>query len=275
MGRNSSGQYVAGDPVLNANTDHGFPGFDLNCPDAPGTFSNLGTECPSLPRFNVWQSEFSQYVANNNLPTVEFVRLPNDHTNGTAKGKPTPKEYVADNDLALGKLVDAVLHSQYWSSTAIFVTEDDAQNGPDHVDAHRTTSMLISPYTQTGKVDSTFYSTVSMLRTIEDIVGIRPLTQFDTYANPMGPSFTNKPNFAAYSAVTPADAGSAPNAASAPLSAQSVQSPTTADELNSAVLNQAIWESVKGGSSTMPDPANGLGAGTENSANTTDTAPGG
>ncbi|HEX6539800.1 MAG TPA: alkaline phosphatase family protein [Candidatus Dormibacteraeota bacterium] len=274
VGRNSSGQFVAGDPVLNSNTDHSYIGFDLNCPDAPGTFSSMGPECPAQPRIDVWKNEFNQYVTNGNLPSVEFVRLPNDHTNGTSPGKPTPKEYVADNDLALGQLVDAVSHSKYWASTAIFVTEDDAQNGPDHVDAHRTTSMLISPYTQTGRVDSTFYSTVSMLRTIEDIVGIHPLTQFDTFATPMGASFTNKPNFAAYSATTPADAGSTPNPAAAPLSQQSVQSPTEADELNSAVLNQAIWKSVKGAGSTMPAAQNGLGAGTSNSA-AGDTNPGG
>lgn len=275
VGQNSGGQYVAGDPVLNANTDHTYPGFNLNCPDAPGTFPAMSTTaCGPQPRINLWQSEFNSYVANNDLPTVEFVRLPNDHTNGTAKNKPTPKEYVADNDLALGMLVDSVSHSKYWANTAIFVTEDDAQNGPDHVDAHRTTSMLISPYTQTGKVDSTFYSTVSMLRTIEDIVGIRPLTQFDTYANAMGPSFTNKPDFSPYSAVRPAAAGSTPNPASAPRAAQSVQSPVNADQLNSAVLNEAIWKSVKGSSSTMPAPVNGLGSGTQDSANPGDTIDG-
>lgn len=278
VGRNSSGQYVAGDPVLNNNTDHAYVGFDLNCPDSSGTFAAMGSECGPQPRINVWQQEFNQYVAGNNLPAVEFVRLPNDHTNGTSPGKPTPKEYVADNDYALGQLVDSVSHSKYWSSTAIFVTEDDAQNGPDHVDAHRTTSMLISPYTQTGRVDSSFYSTVSMLRTIEDIVGIHPLTQFDAFATPMSASFTDRPDFATYSAVKPADAGGTLNTASAPLAAQSMQSPTVADELNSAVLNQAIWKSVKGGGSTMPAPQNGLGIGTQDSANpgaTADTAPGG
>src|SRR3954470_4365804 len=91
------------------------------------------------------------------------VRLGNDHTQATKRGAPTPQAYVADNDYALGRLVDTVSHSSIRKDTAIFVTEDDAQNGPDHVDAHRTIGLVISPYTQTGKVDSTFYSTASMV----------------------------------------------------------------------------------------------------------------
>src|SRR5262249_39664289 len=150
-----------------------------------------------------WLKEFNAYKAAGNLPTVEFVRLPSDHTGGTAPGYPTPRAMVADNDLALGKLVDAVSHSPYWATTAIFVIEDDAQDGPDHVDAHRTAAQVISPYTQTAAVDSTFYSTVSMLRTIELIVGIAPLTQFDAQARPMTAAFTAKPDLAAYDAVTP------------------------------------------------------------------------
>jgi YVTN family beta-propeller protein len=134
---NSSGQEEAADPVLNASTDHSFWGFDLNCPDNPGTFTPRGSECVT-PRIAAWLSEFNQYVANNDLSTLEFVRLPNDHTDGTVPGMPTALAYVADNDWALGQLVDAVSHSQYWKDTAMFVTEDDAQNGPDHVDAHRT-----------------------------------------------------------------------------------------------------------------------------------------
>jgi hypothetical protein len=145
-------------------------------------------------------------VASATLPTFEFVRLPNDHTSGTRVGAPTLKAMVADNDLALGKLVDAVSHSPYWSSTAIFVIEDDAQNGPDHVDAHRTIAQVISPYTQTGNVDSTFYSTVSMLRTMELVVGVHPLTQFDALAEPMRASFTSRPVLTPYTAITPSRA---------------------------------------------------------------------
>ncbi|HYR64105.1 MAG TPA: bifunctional YncE family protein/alkaline phosphatase family protein [Actinomycetota bacterium] len=250
--------FVAADPVLNANTDHNFRGFDLRCPENPETFTPLSPTC-GTPRFTEWQNEFNQYVAGNNLPTVELVRLPNDHNAGTTPGAPTPAAYTADNDLSVGRLVDAVSHSKYWGSTAIFVTEDDAQDGPDHADAHRTISQIISPYTQTGRVDSTFYSTVSMLRTIEDIVGIRPLTQFDTFATPMSDSFTNKPDFTPYTAVKPADAGNIINAANAPMAAQSAAQPLDReDKIDMQVFNEAIWESVKGAASPMPAPRHGL-----------------
>jgi YVTN family beta-propeller protein len=255
VGRNAAGQYVAGDPVLNANTDQAFPGFNQACPDAPGTFAPQSTSCPATDRFTAWKREFDQYVANDNLPTVQFLRLPNDHTSGTTPGAPTPRTYVADNDLALGKLVDSVSHSKYWKNTAIFVTEDDAQNGPDHVDAHRTVSMVISPYTQTGRVDSTFYSTASMLRTIELFAGLRPLTQFDAYATPMIGSFTNKPNFAPYTAARPSQPFTQVNGANAPLASQSaMQDLSKEDKINEQVFNQAIWKSVKGADSTMPAP---------------------
>ena len=131
-------------PALQPHTDLQYPGYNLRISDQT--------------RINEWEREFKQFVAGNSLPTVELVRLPNDHTSGTTPGARTPKAFVADNDLALGRLVEAVSHSQFWRSTAIFVVEDDAQNGPDHVDAHRTEALVISPYSRLGRVDSTFYS---------------------------------------------------------------------------------------------------------------------
>src|SRR5262249_11570582 len=175
------GQVADTEPRLAAKTDLNFNGYDLSKPDAYAEL--FGPTQPT--RIAEWLKEFNQYVAQGNLPPVEFVRLPNDHTAGTRVGAPTPRAYVADNDWALGQLVEAVSHSKYWGSTAIFVVEDDDQNGPDHVDAHRTIVQVISPYTQTGKVDSTFYSQVSMLRTMELIIGIGPMTQYDAAATPM------------------------------------------------------------------------------------------
>jgi DNA-binding beta-propeller fold protein YncE len=254
----ANNQQVATDPALNANTDHNYRGYDLNCPENPDTFAPRSTKCGTA-RITEWQREFDSYVAGNNLPTVEFVRLPSDHTAGTRVGAPTPRAYVADNDLAVGRLVDAVSHSPYWKNTAIFVTEDDAQNGPDHVDAHRTISQVISPYTQAGKVDSTFYSTVSMVRTIEDIVGIRPLTQFDIYATPMINAFTSRPDFTPYTAVRPTEAGNILNPANAPMAAQSAAQPLLhEDQIDMQVFNQAVWQSVKGAKSTMPAPRHSL-----------------
>ncbi len=254
----ADGKMVATDGVLDAHTDHDYRGYDLACPDNPDTFEPRRDDC-GTPRFTEWKNEFDRYVANGNLPSLEFVRLPNDHTSGTKAGMPTPRAYVADNDLALGRLVDAVSHSKYWKDTAIFVTEDDAQNGPDHVDAHRTISQVISPYTQFGRVDSTFYSTASMLRTIENIVGVAPMTQFDTFATPMTRAFGHGTNMKAYRSVRPAQAGDATNAKNAPMASISArQQLGVEDAIDERLFNMAIWKSVKGRDSEMPEPRHWL-----------------
>ncbi|HEY3611193.1 MAG TPA: bifunctional YncE family protein/alkaline phosphatase family protein [Pseudonocardiaceae bacterium] len=251
---NAANQMVAGDPLLNASTDHAYRGFDLSCPDSPNSFTPQSPSCNGA-RMTQWSNEFTGYVANKNLPTMEFVRLSSDHTSSTAPGRPTPRAYVGDNDWAVGQLVDAVSHSPYWQNTAIFVTEDDAQAGPDHVDAHRTTSEVISPYTRTGRVDSTFYNTAAMLRTMELIVGIKPLTQFDAYATPMIASFTNHPNFAPYNAVKPSTDLTAVNTAASPMAAQSAaQDLSQADRINEFEFNLATWQDIKGANVPMPPP---------------------
>ena len=251
------GSSKATDPVLDANTDHNFRGFDLACPDSPNSFTprkaNCGGRFPD--RFTEWQTEFNNYVQNNNLPTVELLRLPNDHNAGTTVGAPTPRAYTADNDWAVGQVVDAVSHSKYWANTSIFVTEDDAQDGPDHVDAHRTVAEVISPYTHTGRVDSIFYSTASMLHTIELIVGLHPLTQFDAYATPMLAAFTNKPDLTPYTAIKPSQNLQEVNPVNAPLAAQSArQDLTKEDQINMQEFNEATWASVKGANVPMTAP---------------------
>jgi YVTN family beta-propeller protein len=235
------------EPELAATTDTQYPGYNLTITDQT--------------RIAEWLKEFHGYETAGSLPAVQFVRLPNDHTAGTTPGRPTPKAMVADNDLALGKLVDAVSHSKFWATTAIFVIEDDAQNGPDHVDAHRTIAQVISPYSQTGRVDSTFYSTVSMLRTMELIVGLPPLTQFDAAATPMIDSFANKPDLTPYSAITPSQSLTETNGANAVMAAASARmSFGNADQAPEGQLNEAIWKSVKGANSPMPKPKHTLGA---------------
>ena len=160
---------------------------------------------------------------------------------------------MADNDLALGRIVDAVSHSKYWKDTAIFVTEDDAQNGPDHVDGASDARAGDQPYTQTGKVDSTMYSTVAMMRTMELIAGIGPLTQFDAAATPMTASFTGKPDFAPYDARTPSQSLDEKNTASSPMAAESGKMNFSgADLAPEQQLNEAIWKSVKGADNPMP-----------------------
>jgi YVTN family beta-propeller protein len=245
------GQVALTEPRLAANTDLNFAGFDLTKPDASTNPDFLGG---GLTRYDAWLSEFRRYAATDSLPTVEFVRLPNDHTSGALAGAPTPRAFVADNDLAVGKLVDTVSHSKYWPTTAIFVVEDDAQDGPDHVDAHRTTAQLISPYTQTGSVDSTNYSTVAMLHTMETILGIPPMTQFDAAAPLITNSFTNKPNFTPYEAMTPSQDMSEKNPPSGQLSDRVRASDFVKEDLVEAqLLNQMIWQSVKG-DAPMPAP---------------------
>jgi YVTN family beta-propeller protein len=265
VNRNAAGQFVADDPVLNAATDHAFAGYNLSCPDAPDTFPAAPAACGPQARISEWKHEFEAYVANKNLPAVQFVRLPNDHTAGTRVGAPTPRAYVADNDWALGQLVDAVSHSPYWKSTAIFVTEDDSQNGPDHVDAHRTVSLVVSPYTRTGRVDSAFYSTDSMLRTIELFAGLAPLTQFDAFATPMFGSFTSRPTFTPYTAIRPSQPFTEVNPVGAPMAAQSGrQDLRQEDRIDEKTFNEAIWQSVKGAGSTMPAPRHALFGATPN-----------
>jgi YVTN family beta-propeller protein len=143
-------------------------------------------------------AEFREFEKNGNLPHFIVMSLGEDHTSGTKPGAYTPQASVASNDVALGRLVEAVSRSKYWSETAIFVIEDDAQNGPDHVDAHRTMGLVISPYVKRKSLDSTQYTTVSMLRTIELILGLEPLSQFDAAARPMFAAFTDTLDAAPY-----------------------------------------------------------------------------
>src|SRR5258705_4268953 len=155
---------------------------------------------PDQKRMDRYISELKRFETEGDMPRLQIVRLPSDHTYGTTLGKHTPIALVADNDLALGRFVEAVSHSKFWPRTAVFVVEDDAQNGPDHVDAHRTIAFVISPYTRRHAVDSTMYSTSSMLRSIELILGLSPMSQFDAAATPMYNAFQQKPDTQPYDA---------------------------------------------------------------------------
>jgi YVTN family beta-propeller protein len=155
-----------------------------------------------LDRVAEWRREFATYVARGDLPALEIVYLPNDHTAGSRAGSPTPVAYVATNDLAAGQLVDTVSHSKYWSSTAIFMLEDDAQNGPDHVSNQRSTFFVASPYARAG-VHHAHYSTVSVVHTIELLLGIAPLSIYDRTALPLYDLFGTKADLRPYDAIAP------------------------------------------------------------------------
>ena len=241
--------------------------------DVPSLKGVLNTQYPSFTsvsipdqyRADIFQSEFNQYVKKNNLPNLVMMSLPQDHTAGSTPGIPTDKSMVADNDLALGRIVDTISHSKYWKDSAIFVVEDDAQSGTDHVDGHRTTSFVISPYAQHNVVDNTFYTQIDMVRTIEQILGIPPMNQMDLAASPMWDAFTNKPNFTPYNVVTnkiPLDQVTpTPTASTSALVAAWNQASATALGVGSKtfqadvypnMLNHAIWYSTKGYNTPYP-----------------------
>ena len=200
-------------------------------------------------------AELQRFEAEGQMPQLMIVRLPNDHTAGTKPGAPTPTAYVADNDLALGRVVEAVSHSKFWPETAIFVLEDDAQNGPDHVDAHRTVALVVSPYTKRHAVDSSMYSTSSMLRTMELILGLKPMTQFDAAARPMYDSFRAKPDLTPFTHLPAQVNLDERNPAGAWGAADSAKMDfREADAADDQRLNEIIWRSVRGARSPMPPP---------------------
>ena len=181
------------------------------------------------------------------------MSLGEDHTHGTTPGAYTPQACVASNDLALGRLVEAVSKSKYWPQIAIFVIEDDAQNGPDHVDAHRTVGLVISPYIKRKSLDSTQYTTVSMVRTMELILGLDPLSQFDAAANPMFACFTDKPDLTPYAAVPARIDLNAKNDALAYGAERSMKMDFSEyDKIDDFELNEILWRAVKGKDAPMP-----------------------
>jgi DNA-binding beta-propeller fold protein YncE len=227
--------------ALEGHFDPWFRSYDLDYPDARRT-----------DRFI---EELKGFEKKGEMPRFIVLRLPNDHTYGTKAGKPTPTAMVAENDLALGRLIEALSRSMFWKDTALFVVEDDAQNGSDHVDAHRTVALVVSPYTKRAYVDSTMYSTSSMLRTMELILGLRPMSQFDAAAQPMYESFQARADLRPYEHVVPEVDMKALNKATAWGAKLSEGFDfTREDAADDLLLNEVIWRSVRGPDSPMPPP---------------------
>ncbi|CAN1495779.1 WD40-like Beta Propeller [Fimbriimonadaceae bacterium] len=198
---------------------------------------------------DIFINEFKEFEAKKTMPDFMVMALSEDHTSGTRAGAFTPQASVASNDYGLGKLVETISKSSYWSKFAIFVLEDDAQNGPDHVDAHRTVSLVISPYTRNSGLDRTHYTTTSTVRTIELILGLQPMSQFDAAATPMYRSFHNKPDLTPYVAKRPKTDLEAKNPAAKEtplLAAIDFSEPDQLTLSQEIALNEAIWRSVKG-----------------------------
>lgn len=227
------------DSVLAPVTNMRYRGFDLNYPD--------------VERAKVFLQDLAEFEKTGRMPRLIVMRLGNDHTSGTAPGRIAPLSAVADNDYALGMIVEAVTKSGFWPRTAIFVLEDDAQNGPDHVDSHRSPAFVISPYTRRRAVDSTMYNTTSMLRTIELILGLRPMTHFDAGARPMAGVFQPAPDLKGYTAEKPRIPLGERNPQASATAARSARLDLSeADRIDDNELNAILWIALRGGSPPAP-----------------------
>ncbi len=206
-------------------------------------------------RANQWKRDFDSLIAIHAVPQFNSLRIINDHTEGLRLGRPTVFAHAADNDLGVGMFVDYLSHSPIWNESVVFVVEDDAQNGSDHVDAHRTTAYLAGPFVKRKFVDHTMYSTSSMLRTMELILGLPPMSQYDAAATPMFRCFTNKPDLTAFNSV-PNNIDL--NEKNMKLSQSSRLSETfdftKEDRAPDLLFGEVIWKAVKGENSIMPAP---------------------
>ena len=218
-----------------------YPGYNLSIKDTA--------------RFNIWAAEFDSLVAAGALPRFNTVRFGNDHTAGTRQGMPTPSAMVADNDLAVGLFVEHLSKSPVWAESVVFILEDDAQNGPDHVDAHRSIAFVAGPHVKRGFVDHTMYTTTGMLRTIELILGLPPMSQYDAAATPMHNCFTAAADTRAFAAkanridlnqLNPGDVGLIRLSEGFDFSRE--------DAIPDHLFSEAIWKAVRGFDSVMPAP---------------------
>ncbi len=220
------------DPALAPYTDMKYRTFDLDYAD--------------IDRAKEFIREWKDFDAKGEAPQLLIVRMGNDHTSGTAPAKLTPFAFNADNDYAVGMLVEAVTHSKLWASTAIFIIEDDAQNGPDHVDSHRAPAWVISPFTHRGVIDSSMYNQTSILRTIELVLGLRPLTHFDAAARSMVASFSQRADMRPFTAISPKTSLTERNPGQSAGSEESARMNfKDADMVDDDELNAVLWRSIK------------------------------
>jgi YVTN family beta-propeller protein len=202
-----------------------------------------------------WERDFDSLVAINQVPRFNTVRLSNDHTSGMSKGAFSPKASVADNDLAVGRFLEHLSNSSIWKESAVFIIEDDAQNGADHVDAHRSTAYIVSPYIKRNYIDHTMYSTSSMVRTMELILGLPPMSQYDAAATPMYRAFTPQADFSPFKAIEPLHDINERNVADNELSKKSQYfNLAKLDAVPEREFNEVLWKAIKGLNSEMPAP---------------------
>jgi YVTN family beta-propeller protein len=235
-------QASAAVPGLEGHVNPSYPPWDLSIPD--------GT------RVDVWAREFAELDAAGRVPALSIIRLPNDHTSGTRAGVPTPRAMVAENDVALGRLVETISTSRSWKDSAIFVVEDDAQNGPDHVDAHRSVALVVSPFSRRRVVDSTLYTTSGVLRTIELLLGLPPMTQYDAAATPLYNALQATPTLDPYTRLAPRiDLDERNDQWAWGAAASARMNLAEADLAPDLELNEILWRSIKGPDAVVPPVA--------------------
>ena len=227
------------DPVLAKVTCMDYRNFDLDYTD--------------LERVKVFIRELSEFEAKGEFPQIVFLKIPNDHTSGAAAGKIHALSAAADNDAAFGQVIEALSRSKFWPHMAVFVLEDDAQNGPDHIDSHRSPAFLLSPYTRGRGIDSSMYNTTSVLRSIEVLLGLRPMTHFDAAARPMFAAFRKEPDLTPYTAEKPRISLTERNPANTAAAARSAQLDfSDADRIDDDELNDILWRTIKGTEPPVP-----------------------
>ncbi len=218
--------------TLAGHTNRAYPGFTLQVPDQV--------------RADTWLKELQEFTQGGKMPTLEIVRLPNDHTWGARAGKPTPRAYMADNDLALGRIIEGLTRSPFWKSTVVFVLEDDAQDGPDHVDSHRSLLLVISPYS-VGRVIHRFANTTDVVATIEDILGLGRMSQFDQFGRPLRDIWEATPDLTPYRALTPSVSLKELNLRNGAMAEASkrltLRKEDTSDD---DLFNRILWTTIKG-----------------------------
>jgi hypothetical protein len=233
-------RYTSVKPSLRPFTSPDYPSFDMAIPDQR--------------RADVWLNEFRGFVAAGRMPALQVMHLPSDHTAGAVPGLRTPRATMADNDLALGRIVEALSKSPFWKNTVVFVLEDDAQAGPDHVDSHRSVLLTISAYSQPG-TRHRFVNTTDVLATVEEILGLDRLSQFDQYGRSLRDSFAGEADLAPYLAVVPEVPLDEVNPENAPAAGASrlldLSSPDASDD---DLFNRVLWRAVKGESTPFPEP---------------------
>jgi DNA-binding beta-propeller fold protein YncE len=233
--------YTGNKPFLEAHTNGDFPGYDLSIPDQR--------------RADVWIAELQTFVSRGAMPALSIVRLPNDHTAGARRGAPTPRAFMADNDLALGRMIEALSRTPFWEQTVVFVLEDDAQNGPDHVDSHRSPMLVISPWARSG-VYHRFTNTTDVLATIEEILGLDALSQFDYYGRPLRDVWRTSPDRTPYAALTPSVALTEVNTAANTHPADAKASARLAleieDQADEEIFNRLLWRTIRGPAEPYP-----------------------